>query len=70
MQDGVHDLRAEREQLAFAEEKIAGAIGSRNFLDLGDFFIADAAFVLGHRAADALKVFRLLRRHSAGSHPA
>src|SRR5258707_7728097 len=61
MKNGVHDLRAKRNQLAVAQEKIARAVSSRNFLDLGDFFIADAAFILGHRAADALKGFRLLR---------
>src|SRR5579872_2146476 len=60
MKNGVHDLRAEREQLAFAEEKFARAISSRNFLDPGDFFIADTAFVIRHRFADTLKVLRLL----------
>ena len=61
MQNGVHDLRAKGDQLALAQEKIACAVGSRNFLDPGDLFIADAALVVGHRAVDALKVFRLLR---------
>src|ERR1700694_4614765 len=57
MKDGVHDLRAKRKQLAFAEEKITGPVSSRNFLDLGDLFVADAALVLRHRAADGAKVF-------------
>src|SRR5580704_836522 len=62
MLDGIHDLRAERKQLAFAKEKIAGSVGTRNFLNFGDFFVADAPFpLILHRAADALKIFRYLR---------
>ena len=58
--DGVHDLRAKREQLALAQQEIAGAIGPRNFLKLGDFLVADATLVLGHRGAHAAEIFRLL----------
>jgi hypothetical protein len=44
MKNGVHDLRAKREQLAFAQKKIAGAV-SRAFPDSGIFFVPDAAFI-------------------------
>ena len=60
--DGVHDLRSERQQLAVAQQQVAGAIGPRDFQKLGDFLVADAALVFGHRAADAAKTFRLLVR--------
>ncbi len=58
--DGVHDLRAEGQQLAVAQQQVAGAVGARDFQQLGDFLVADGAFGFVQRAADAAKAFRLL----------
>ena len=68
--DGVHDLRAERQKLALAQQLIARAIGPRNFLNFGDFLVAEVALVLGHRAAHAAESSPPARRHIAGNRPA
>src|SRR6202171_3325203 len=58
--DGVHDLRSKRQQLALADQEIACAIRSSDFLKLGDFHVANAAFIFGHCAANAPEIPGLL----------
>jgi len=52
-------LRAKCKQLAFAQQQIV-ADRPRNFQELGDFHIANGAFVFGHGTANAPEILRLL----------